>query len=43
MILFLYIYRSQNIELNNSDSGDSPSTINTDKSNLKTKVCTSFI
>uniref|UniRef100_A0A2H8TDC8 WD repeat-containing protein 81 n=1 Tax=Melanaphis sacchari TaxID=742174 RepID=A0A2H8TDC8_9HEMI len=30
--------RSQNIELNNSDSGDSPSTISADKPNVKTKA-----
>lgn len=33
----MFLYRNQTIELNNSDSGDSPSTICTDKSN-KTKV-----
>jgi hypothetical protein len=27
------------MELNNSDSGDSPSTISADKSNIKIKVC----
>jgi len=32
------MYRSQTIELNNSDSGDSPSTISGDKPNVKTKV-----
>lgn len=37
------MYRSQTIELNNSDSGDSPSTISADKPNVKTKVSNSLI
>lgn len=38
----VFLYRNQTIELNNSDSGDSPSTICTDKSN-KTKVCRTLL
>jgi len=41
IIFLLSIYRSHTVELNNSDSGDSPSTIGADKSNIKTKVCIS--
>jgi len=35
----MYLHRSQIVELNNSDSGDSPLINNADKSNVKTKVC----
>jgi len=37
-MLCVFIHRSQTIELNNSDSGDSPSTISAEKPNVKTKV-----
>jgi len=39
--LSMSLYRNYTVELNNSDSGDSPSTIGADKSNIRTKVCIS--